>query len=70
MLPTREEIVELLAKAEDNLQRTQEILRDLESLMVHIDWILTEHKDWQRHSAVGKTHIAEQTWHAGPRIAD
>ena len=61
MLPTRAEIIELLAKAEGNLQKTQEILRELESLMVHIDWILTEHQQSQRHSSLGKTNNAAQT---------
>jgi hypothetical protein len=40
MLRTREEIALLLKKAKGNLQKTQEIHRQLESLMRYIDDIL------------------------------
>lgn len=37
MLPTRQELAELLKQAEGNRQKTQEILRELESLKVNVE---------------------------------
>ena len=44
MLRTREEIALLLKKAEGNLQRTEEIYRELELLMDYIESVLDAKK--------------------------
>lgn len=41
MLNTREEIALLLKRAEGNLQKTEEIHRELEQLMVYIEDLLS-----------------------------
>ena len=44
MLKTREEIASLLKKAEGNLQKTEEIYRELESLWGYIEEVLKHEK--------------------------
>jgi len=50
MLRTRQEIASLLKKAEGNLKKTQEIHRELQSLMDYIESVLTRKKPSLKHA--------------------
>ena len=50
MLRTRQEIASLLKKAEGNLKKTQEIHRELQSLMDYIENLLTRKKPSLKHA--------------------
>lgn len=56
MLRTREEIALLLKKAEGNLQRTEEIYRELELLMDYIESVLDAKKPSPKSGSVGNPY--------------
>ena len=56
MLHTREEIALLLKRAEGNLQKTAEIYRELEHLMVYIEDILTRKAQSEKRTSGRKAY--------------
>jgi len=56
MLHTRREIADLLRRAEGNRKKTQEILRQLESLRGYIDTILHSNQTAPKREERGNTY--------------